>query len=191
MIKDLILRNRSYRRFYEDERMMPEQLKEFIDLARLSPSAANLQLLKYILIHTRENCEKAFDTLSWAGYLKDWDGPGKGERPAAYIIMLHDTVISDNYFCDHGIAAQSILLGAVEQGFGGCIVASVDRKKLRKLFLIPDNYRILQVIALGKPKETVQIERMTEVGDIRYWRDENQVHHVPKRNLDDLILLSE
>jgi nitroreductase len=188
MIKDLILKNRSYRRFYEDVPIPADKLKEFIDMARLSASARNSQSLKYIISNDPETNKKIFPTLAWAGYLKNWPGPEEGERPTAYIIMMNDTSLSLNYFCDDGIAAQSILLCAVENGFGGCIIGSVLREELARILNIDEKYRIIQVIALGKPKEKVVIEAMGPDGDIKYWRDENQVHHVPKRVLEDIIL---
>jgi len=188
MLRDLILRNRSYRRFYEDVPIPVDKLKEFIDMARLSASARNAQSMKYIISNDREINKKIFATLAWAGYLKDWPGPAEGERPSAYIIMMNDTALSLNYFCDDGIAAQSILLCAVENGFGGCIIGSVTREELARLLNIDERYKIIQVIALGKPKEKVVIEPMGPDGNIKYWRDEHQVHHVPKRALDDIIL---
>lgn len=187
MIKDLIAKNRSYRRFFQDVPVSIEVLKDLIELARLSPSAANRQPLKYILSNKLETNLKIFSCLSWAGYLTDWPGPEEGERPSAYIIMLGDSRITNNYFCDYGIAAQSILLGAVEKGLGGCIFGSVNREKLREKLKIPSYYDVLQVIAIGKPKETVVIETALN-GEIKYWRDENGVHHVPKRPLDELIV---
>lgn len=188
LLKDLVSKNRSYRRFYQEVPVPMETLRELVDLARLSPSAANRQPLKYFLSNTPEINEKIFQCLSWAGYLPEWPGPNEGERPAAYLIMLGDSRITNNYFCDHGIAAQSILLGAVEKGLGGCIIGSVDRDKLRENLKIPSHFDILQVLALGKPKETVVIEPLPADGDIKYWRDPNGVHHVPKRALDDLII---
>jgi nitroreductase len=188
MLKDLILKNRSYRRFYEDVSIPVEKLKEFIDMARLSASARNAQSLKYIISNDLETNEKIFPTLAWAGYLKDWPGPVEGERPSAYIIMMNDTSISLNYFCDDGIATQSILLCAVENGFGGCIIASVMRDELARILNIDEQFKIIQVIALGKPKEKVVIEKIREDGDFKYWRDEQQFHHVPKRALEDIIL---
>ena len=187
-ITDLIKKNRSYRRFYEDEKVDTKTLKDLVNLTRLTPSAANLQPLKFILSATTEKNAGIFPNLAWAGYLKDWDGPEKGERPSAYIIILGDTEISENFHCDHGFAAQSILLGAVEKDLGGCIIGSVKRIDLRRELKIPLRYEILLVIALGKPKEEVVLEDMAENGDIRYWRDKNQVHHVPKRPLNELIL---
>ncbi len=187
LIEQLVRQNRSYRRFYQDFHVSKENLKYFINLARLSPSARNAQPLKYYIANDKSTCKKIFSTLKWAGYLKDWDGPAQGERPSAYIIMLGDQNIAKNYYCDHGIAAQSILLGAVEKGFGGCIIASVDKEKLREDLNIDPALEILQVIALGKPKETVMIETIKN-DDIKYWRDDKKIHHVPKRKLEDIIV---
>lgn len=187
MIKELIARNRSYRRFSQSEKISIQQLREWVELARLSASARNAQPMKYILSVEEKLNAEIFELLAWAGYLTSWKGPEKGERPAAYIVMLKDTLISSNHFCDDGIALQSILLGATEAGFGGCIIHSVNRDKLRKLLNISEQYEILYVLALGKPAETVVIEEVKD-DDIKYWRDENSIHHVPKRPLDEIIL---
>lgn len=188
MIKELILKNRSYRRFYENEIVEMDTLKELVDLARLSSSGANLQPLKYILSNTQEKNESIFKMLGWAGYLKEWGGPEKGERPSAYIIMLNDLSISKNPSLDPGIAAQSILLGAVEKGLGGCMIGNINKKELKAKLNLEENYEIALVIALGKPKEEVAIESMELTGDVKYWRDEEGIHHVPKRALDNIIL---
>lgn len=188
MLKDLVLKNRSHRRFHQEAVIETETLRELVDLARLSASALNLQPLKYVLSCDPKRNAVIFPHLDWAGYLKDWPGPGEGERPSAYIIMLGDTEISRSFGCDHGIAAQSILLGATEKGLGGCIIATVNRQELSKVIGIPPRYEILLVIALGKPKETVVIEKVGPDGDVKYWRDSQSVHHVPKRALDDIII---
>ncbi|MEK7720453.1 MAG: nitroreductase family protein [Bacteroidota bacterium] len=187
MLKDLILKNRSYRRFYQYERITDVMLLDWVDLARNSASARNAQCIKYILSTDETSNAQIFDQLAWAGYLKDWPGPEEGERPSAYVILLLDTLIADNFMCDDGIASQSILLGATEAGFGGCIIRSVNRKKLGELLDLSDQYEIIQVLALGKPKEVVVLDVIKD-GEIKYWRDENQVHHVPKRTLDEIIL---
>ena len=123
-----------------------------------------------------------------AGYLKDWAGPPAGERPTGYIIILGDTRIAQNYNCDQGIAAQSILLGAVERGLGGCMVGSITREGLSKAFSIPERFSILLVVALGKPSETVVLEDAKNSKDLDYWRDIADIHHVPKRPLSDLLV---
>ncbi|MBN2129190.1 MAG: nitroreductase family protein [Sedimentisphaerales bacterium] len=188
MIGDLVLRNRSCRRFDEESTVARDTLESLVALARLSPSAANLQPLRYILSCTPEKNARIFPHLAWAGYLKDWPGPAAGERPAAYVVILSDTEIGDAFGCDHGIAAQSILLGAVEQDLAGCMIGSIDREALRAALDVPDRYKILLVVALGKPRETVVIEEPGPDGDIKYWRDEKGVHHVPKHPLRELII---
>ena len=188
MLKDLIVKNRSYRRFYQETPVATSTLKQLVDLARLSASAANRQPLKYILANQPEDCAVIFACLRWAGYIKGWSGPEEGERPSAYIIILGDKRISESFLCDHGIAAQSIMLGAVEKGLGGCILAAVQRTKLAKLLHLEEHFEILLVLALGKPKEKVVLEEVKADGDIKFWRDANQVHHVPKRALKDIIV---
>ena len=187
-LKELVAKTRSYRRFYQDVPVELDTLKELVDLARLSASGRNLQPLKYALVNTPEKCAEVFPQLAWAGYLKDWPGPIEGERPAAYIVVLGDTQLTPNFGVDPGIAAQSILLGATEKGLGGCIIGSVQREPLAKVLGIPPRFEIVYAIALGKPKETVVIEPLPASGDIRYWRDAEGVHHVPKRPLDELIV---
>ena len=188
MIRELIEKNRTYRRFYQEVEVSQETLRELVDLARLSSTGGNLQSLKYILSQTLETNKRIFKSLKWAGYLKDWDGPEEGEKPSAYVAMLHDQKISKGFFWDHGIAVQSILLGATEQGLGGCQFNSIDRTALAQELNLPDHFEIVTVIALGKPKEVVVIEKLGDSGDIKYWRDEQGIHHVPKRALEDLIL---
>ena len=187
MLKDLIMRNRSCRRFYQEAKIERETLRELVDMARLSASAGNRQSLKYILSCEPEKNALIFSCLGWAGQLKDWPGPPEGERPSAHIIVLGDTEISTAFSCDHGIAAQSILLGSRDIGLGGCMHTSIQRDKLRKLLEIPARYEILLAISLGKPKESVVIETIDPGGpggeDVKYWRDAHGVHHVPKRRL--------
>jgi nitroreductase len=165
-----------------------ETLKNLVDLARLSASGANLQPLKYILCTHPPTNAMIFPCLGWAGYLTDWAGPEEGEKPPAYIIILGDTGIVKDFGCDHGIAGQSILLGAREQGLAGCMIGSLKRAKLRDIFQIPEQLQILLVLAIGKPKETAVIENVGPNNDIKYWRDSEGIHHVPKRNLSDIIV---
>jgi nitroreductase len=188
MLEDLVRKNRSYRRFHQDVLVDLETLRALVNLARLSASANNLQPLKYILSCQPETNARIFPHTRWAGYLKDWPGPAEGERPAAYVVILGDTEIRKSFGCDHGIAAQSIMLGATERGLGGCMIGSIDHDGLRQVLDIPEQYEILLVLALGKPKETVVLEEVGSDGDVRYYRDAEGVHHVPKRSLDELIL---
>lgn len=188
MIAKLVQKSRSYRRFDESSAVAMEQLRELANLGRYLPSGANRQPLKYILSSDGDTNQQIFECLAWAAYLTDWKGPQPGERPAAYIIILGDTAISSDFGCDHGIAAQTIMLGAVEKGIGGCILGSIDRPRLREALGISETHKILLVLALGKPVEEVVVENVGDDGSIRYWRDEDGVHHVPKRRTADLIV---
>ena len=186
--EELIVRNRSYRRYDASKRVSMETLRELINVARRTPSAANRQPLKYVLAADAAGCQRLFPHLAWAGALKDWPGPAEGERPVAYIIVLCDTGISEDPGCDHGIACQSMLLAAVERGLGGCMLGAIDRKAIRRDFAIPERYQILLVVALGVPAETCVLEEAARGADVTYYRDAGSVHHVPKRALDEVIL---
>ena len=187
-IRELVFKNRSRRRFYQDHAVDRDTLVELVDLARHSASGNNIQPLKFFLSTDPETNATIFPHTRWAGSLKDWDGPEEGERPSAYIVILGDMNITDQFGVNHGIAAQSILLGATEKGLGGCMIGSVQRVALHRELALADNLHILLVIALGKPKETVVIDPVGPDGDITYWRDQDSVHHVPKRSLDELIV---
>jgi nitroreductase len=189
MIAELVKKTRSCRRFKQDRQISIETLKELVDLGRLSASAANRQPLKYILSADPQTNEKIFPCLAWAAYLKDWPGPEKGEQPSAYIVILVDTQISNDFWCDHGIAGQSILLGATEKGLAGCFIGAIHKEKLRDALNIAPHHKILLVIALGEPAEEIVINSTADSeGSIKYWRDENGVHHVPKRPIDEIIV---
>ena len=187
-LKSIVYKNRSYRRFEESHKIESRLLRDWIRLAQHSPSGMNAQPLKFWLSNTPEMNTLIFPHLGWAGALKDWRGPTEGERPSAYILILGDTEIIKIFGVDHGIAAQSILLGAVEAGYGGCMIGSIQRDEVRKALGIPERFQILLAIALGKPIEKVVIEPVGVDGSITYYRGENGVHHVPKRSLNELIV---
>jgi nitroreductase len=186
--KELMRANRSYRRFYENERISRDTLLALLDNARLSASGSNLQALKYFISCDAALNEKIFPSLSWAMYLKGQGTPPPGERPSAYVILLQDQGYKIAGGVDHGIAAQTILLGATEIGLGGCMFVNIKRDQLLETLGLPATYEILLAIALGKPKEKVVMDEIEPGGDIKYWRDKDQVHHVPKRKLKDIII---
>jgi len=188
MWKDLVLANRTVRRFDQSVEISRATLEELVDLGRLSASGGNAQPLKYAISCDAETNATIFPHLAWAGFLSDWDGPEEGERPSAYIVILGDTEILKDFGVDHGIAAQSILLGAAERGLGGCMMGAIQRDPLRQVMSIDERYRILLVLAIGKPAETVVVDETPADGSFVYWRDEQSVHHVPKRLLKDIII---
>jgi len=187
---EIIKKNRSYRVYYEDKVIPSDILVEFVDNARLIPSAMNLQPLKYYIAdYDKRNL--VFPHLKWASFLPDWDGPKDGERPSAYIIILSDKNLSPNVKWDHGIAAQTILLSAVSKDMGGCIIGNINREAVAKSLNIPDNYTIELVIALGFPKEKIILKEINSGDDFKYYRDAEGTHYVPKRKLTDIIISKE
>lgn len=188
-MKEIVKKARSYRRFDGTRKMTEETLRELVDLGRLSPCGGNKQYIKYIISASPDMNAKIYDCLGWAGYLSDWDGPKESERPTGYIILLRDLAIQSAVSVDEGIAAQSIFLGAVAAGYGGCMLMNLKREALMQVLGIDsEKYAVSMVIALGVPVEEVEIVPMPEDGNYRYYRDENQIHYVPKRSLEDVIV---
>jgi nitroreductase len=189
--RELVTRSRSIRRFDESFDVSDATLRELVELACYTPSAANRQSLRFMPVTGADMLDKVFPCLRWAGYLKDWPGPEPGERPSAALVMLCRKEDAVGAACDSGIVAQTIMLGAAEKELGGCIIAAIDRQRLMASLGISDAWTVLLVIALGKPAETVVIDQIEPGGDIRYWRDQYGIHHVPKRMVDELLLTPE
>lgn len=190
MIKDLVVKSRSYRVFDEDHKLEKQDLVDLIELARFSPCGKNVQYLRFIPIYKEEVLKEVYPSLVWAGYLKDWDGPVEGERPTGIILIVskEGSLTDPLLACDMGIASQSIVLGAVEKNLGGCMIRALNRKKIAEVLNLSDDYIVHMAIALGKPSQRVIVEDINEGEDIKYWMDEDKTHHVPKIILDDLII---
>lgn len=187
-LRELVLKNRSFRRFDQTASISIDVLEELIELARVTASAANRQPLRYHLVSDMDMCAEIFPMLAWAAYLPDWPGPAEGQRPSAYIVLSIDTDIAKDWWCDDGIAAQTILLGAVEKGLGGCMIGAFKHDAMKKLLGMGENLKPRLVLALGKPAEKVTLDRVGPDGSIKYWRDEKGIHHVPKRPLGELVV---
>jgi nitroreductase len=192
MMSEWVRRTRTVRRFQEERQIDSALLRQWIDLARLGGSARNGQVLKYMVITEDGLRRQLFPLLGWAGYLRDWPGPAPGERPPAYVACLLDTVLlrgpeTEAHF-DLGIATQNLLLGAAECGVFGCRIGSFSSSAVHHLLQLTDRFKVLLVLALGYPAETIALEELGPEGDIRYWHDEQGVHHVPKRRLTEILI---
>ncbi len=182
-VYEAILSRRSIRRF--NQKQIPiELLKKFVNAARLAPSAANLQPLEYYIVNKKELCGKIFKTLSWAGYIKPKWTPNESERPTAYIIPIVTDTSNKWYVRDVSLASENIVLAAEEEGIGSCIICKVDKDRLREILKVPKEIIIDSVIALGYKAEISVVEDY--VDSVKYWRDEKDIMHVPKRKLDDI-----
>ena len=187
MVSELIKKTRSYRRFDSKREVSRDELYEMVEAARCSGSAANRQRIRFSLVNDKATCDKIFPNVAFAGYLKEWAGPAPDERPMAYIVMMcREEEIDVSLAMDMGIAAQSILLTATEMGLGGCMIRSFKKAKIEEI-LGKSGYNAAFVIALGAPTERVYLTSVKD-GDIKYFRDENDDHAVPKFSLDELII---
>ena len=178
----LIKKARSFRRFNEKSPIPETELLRFVDTVRFVPSAGNTQTLRYMIV-PHEKCHLLFPHLKWAGFLKDWDCPEEGERPTGYIILLAKGTPSH----DVGIAGQTLQLLATEAGYGACMFGSIDREKVKKAFSIPEELSIQLIVAFGQPAESIVLETGTPEA-LEYWRDDNDIHHVPKLPLKDILI---
>lgn len=192
MLHDIVQSCRSYRRFDESVRIDRATLEAWINTARLVASSGNAQPLRYALVSSEDTCARVFECCAWAKALPDWEGPAPGERPAAYIVICRefDRALADTFTAwDEGIAAQTLMLRATEAGFGGCMVGSFKRRQLCEAIGIDANrFKPDLVLALGKPAEEVRLVDVPNDGSTTYWRDEESVHFVPKRKLNDVLL---
>lgn len=185
---ELVHKSRSIRRFQQTP-IPRATLVNLVDLARIASSGGNVQPLKYLVSCDAETNARIFPHLAWAGYLTDWPGPAEGERPTGYVAILLDRNVSHEPGCDHGIAAAALCYAACEAGLGSCMIGSIHREALASALQLDERFKILLVVALGEPGETVVLEPVGADGSIRYWRDDAGVHHVPKRALDEVLVV--
>ncbi len=189
-LRHLLELDRSVRRYDESREISIPTLERLIDLTRYCASGRNMQPLRYRMVVREDEKRELFPLLAWAGYLKDWNGPEEGERPAAYLVQFLDTRYGENCLCDDGLQLQAITLGACALGIGGCIIKAFNQPKVKNLLGLDDHLVPRYVLALGYPAETIEIEDMSGLpdADCKYYRTPDGVHHVPKRPLSELIV---
>jgi len=191
MFKDLVMKNRSYRGYDRSRKVTEEELKALVDLSRYTPSTVNRQPAKYYITCDEKEVADIQAMTKWGGALPELHLPYPGTEPVAFIVVCMDKVLSENapmYLRDIGIVSQTILLGAVEMGLGGCMIGSFNKQKLNEYLELPRNVEANLVIALGKPAEDIVITEAVK-GKTTYYRDEDgKTHYVPKRPLDEIIL---
>ena len=186
-LKDLIRFNRSYRKYDNTFKINDSTLIEFIERSRFVPSSRNIQSIRFHIVNNQTDNDFLFEQLSWAGYLKDWDGPEESQRPSAYIIICNDNSLFKNAEIDIGIISQTILLQLAEKGLGGCMIGAFKKNNISQYFEIEDPHSVKLVIAIGKPVQEIILEDIKD-NDHKYYLDGNNLHHVPKRTINELIL---
>lgn len=191
MLKDLVLKNRSYRGFDESVKVTRQQLEDIVECARLTPFSQNFQAFKYFLSCDGETNGKIQPLTGWARWLQPMELPHPGRYPQGFIVMCYDKRIGpgvDRFWKDVGIVAQTMMLAATEMGLGGCMIGNFSPDAVNKALRLGDDFQVVLILAIGKPNEKVVLTEVGEDGDINYYRDENDVHYVPKRKLEDLII---
>lgn len=189
MLKDLLVKNRSYRSYDSSVKVSRETLLQWVDNARYTPSSVNMQALKFKLCYTEDDKNLVFPLTGWAKGLPDRKLPPEGHEPSAYIVICQDMSISDGaqFIRDTGIVAQTIMLSAVEAGFGGCMIGAFSAEKVQSALGLASHLFPRLILAIGKPDEEIVLEEAKD-GQVKYYRDEKDVHHVPKRPLGEIIL---
>lgn len=191
MLKDLVIKNRSYRGFDENYSFTREQLESYIDLTRYTASSVNAQPLKYKIVFKKNEVETVRPLTRWARALPDMVLPHPNMHATAFIIICQDTDISPNlarYQKDIGIVAQTITLAAVEDGLGGCMIGNFTPDEVKETLNLAENLTPMLIIALGKPAEEIVIKEIENGESTKYYRDENDIHYVPKRKLKDILI---
>lgn len=191
MLRDIVLFNRSYRGYDETYRFTKEQLLGYVDLTRFTASSVNAQPLKYHIAYEKEEVDLIQSMTKWARALPEMTLPHDGMHPTGFIVICQDTDISPNlarYQKDIGIVAQTILLAACEEKLGGCMIGNFVPEEVKEKLGFAENLQPMLIIALGKPDEKIVITEIESGDSIKYYRDENDVHYVPKRKLGDIII---
>lgn len=191
MLKELVIKNRSYRGFDESYWFTKEQLEGYVDLTRYTASSVNAQPLKYKIVYEKYKVEAVRPLTRWARALPDMVLPHPNMHATAFIIICQDTDISPNlarYQKDIGIVAQTITLAAVEDGLGGCMIGNFTPDEIKETLNLAENLTPMLIIALGKPAEEIVIKEIDNGESTKYYRDENDVHYVPKRKLKDILI---
>lgn len=194
MLKDLVKKSRSYRGYNEERQITEEELTELVDYARLCPSSVNGQPFRYYISWKKEEADRIQAQTMWARALPEITLPHPGMCPTAFIVICQDTRLDEalnRYQKDVGIVAQTMLLAAAEKGLGGCMIGSFNAGGIRKELKLPEYLVPMLVVAIGEPKETIVLKEIDEGESITYYRDENDVHYVPKRKLKDIVLKAE
>jgi nitroreductase len=182
---EAVRKRRSVRRFKQDAIPL-ETLRKLVDAARVAPSAANLQPLRYIIVTNPDLRRELFPALRWAGYIAPDGDPPPGEEPTAYVVVLvNEDVARADYQLDAGAAIENLILTALEEGIGSCWLGAIDRERIRGILEVSGDFQVESVIALGYPNEQPVMEAMKD--SVEYWKDETGRLHVPKRTLEEVL----
>ena len=191
MFKDIVKKSRSYRGYDESRRISREELLELVDCARFAPSSVNGQPFQYLLVWKKEDVDRLQPLTGWARALPDMKLPHPGKCPTAFVVICQNTEWDPNlnrYLRDVGAVAQTMLLAATQEGLGGIMIGNFSPAKVAQEMELPETIVPMLIVAFGKPDEKIVITEIENGQSTQYYRDEQDVHYVPKRKLEDIVL---
>lgn len=188
-LTELIATSRTCRRFQSSVGLTEGILTDLVNMARLSPCGRNAQALRYALVANPAMREAVFGLVTMGGAFKPEQRPTAAQQPGGYIVILGPEKLEGFGLMDVGIAAQSVNLAANASGLACCMIGAFNKPALHKLLDVPARLDAKLVLALGAPAEDRQIAAVGDDDSTAYFRDDNGVHWVPKRALEELIVI--
>ena len=188
---ELVKSSRSWRGYDESRRVTREELLYLVDCARFAPSSVNRQPFQYILAYEQAELDRIQPLTGWARGLPEKHLPYPGKRPTAFIVIAQNTdweADLTRFPKDVGIVAQTMLLAATSVGLGGIMIGNFSPAKLSAALALPQHLVPMLIVAIGKPDESVVLTEAAAGESLGYYRDENDVHYVPKRRLEDVVV---
>lgn len=183
-LDSLLLRNRSYRGFDNSYKVSREELLKIVQVCTKVPCAKNQQALRFKLVYG-DDVPRMQQYTKWGGALPELNLPFPGTEPSAFIIICSTVAENKWVDIDLGIAAQSMLLKAVELGLNGICIGAFNKGETIREFSL--EHEPVLVLAIGKGAENIQLTHIKPGEPQAYYRKDG-VHFVPKLGLDDIIL---
>ena len=182
-LESLLKRNRSYRGYDASHPVTEADLLRLLEVVPWVGSGMNAQPLRFRLV-SGAAASLVHPLVTLGGALPEEHLPHPGEEPSAYIVVCSKSSgrVVD---IDLGIAAQSILLRAVENGLGGIFILNFRAAALRDTLDL--SLEPIAVIGIGKPLERIFLIPASEGDSLAYYRKDG-AHFVPKLGVKDLLL---
>ena len=182
-LESLLKRNRSYRGFDAARPVSREDLLGLLEVVPWVGSGNNAQPLRFRLV-CGEEATLVHPLVKLGAALPQEHLPHGGEEPSAYIVVCSDSS-GRAVDIDLGIAAQSILLRAVERGLGGIFILNFRADALQEALSLP--LPPLAVLGIGKPLERIFLLPARPGDSLAYYRKDG-AHFVPKLPVEDLLI---
>ena len=182
-LESLLKRNRSYRGYDAARLVSREELLGLLEVVPWVGSGNNAQPLRFRLV-TGEETALVHPLIKLGAALPEEHLPHAGEEPSAYIVVCSDSS-GRAVDIDLGIAAQSILLRAVERGLGGIFILNFRADALQEALSLP--LPPLAVLGIGKPAERIFLLSAHPGDSLAYYRKDG-AHFVPKLPVEDLLI---